>query len=55
MGLIQTKQAIVTILYNYNLTFCNKTEYPVRYAYNTFMQMPAGGIYLKLKKRRNSD
>lgn len=49
---MQVKQAVVTMLRNYNFYICEKTEIPAKYHPDGFVQLPIKGVYLRLKKRR---
>lgn len=51
LGMIQTKVALISLLKEFEFSPCAKTPIPLKYSPRSIVQVPADGIYLKMKKR----
>ncbi|XP_058794364.1 cytochrome P450 6A1-like [Phymastichus coffea] len=51
-GGVQSKQAVVSVLYRYNVRVSDKTKFPITFNTENIIQQPGSGIYLHFEKRR---
>jgi cytochrome P450 family 6 len=51
-GLLQTKVGLVTLLSKNRIEVSNKTSVPLKYDTKTAIMTAAGGIWLKIVKRK---
>lgn len=51
-GILQTKQAVVSLLHNYNISITDETKLPLKFATDSVIVTPEGGIYLRFEKRK---
>lgn len=48
-GMMQAKVGLVTLLQNYDISFCKKSVVPLKISKNRFILSAEGGVYLKFK------
>ena len=51
LGVLKTKIALCQLLRNYKFAACSETPARISYSSNFFVQVPAGGICLKVERR----
>ncbi|XP_001606687.2 probable cytochrome P450 6a13 [Nasonia vitripennis] len=52
LGVLKPKIALCYLLKNYSFFSCDKTQPRLSYMSNSFVQVPAGGVYLRVERRR---